>query len=73
MMAFLLSSAVLAFGPVSHRGRDLLAGWQLSTLVWALCGAALRSVLIARLLVRAFNVLMAILLLASLYPVFMDA
>jgi hypothetical protein len=73
MMAFLLSSAVLALGPVSDRGRDRLADGQLSTPARALCGAAPRSVLIARLLVRAFNILMAILLLASLYPVFMDA
>ena len=44
-----------------------------STVVWALFGTALRPVLTSERLVRAFNVLMAILLLASLYPVFMDA
>ncbi|MBW7970473.1 LysE family translocator [Bradyrhizobium sp. BR 10289] len=44
-----------------------------STIVWALFGAALRPVLTSERLVRAFNILMALLLLASLYPVFMDA
>ena len=44
-----------------------------STVVWALFGSALRPVLTSERLVRAFNMLMAILLLASLYPVFMDA
>lgn len=41
--------------------------------VISLFGTALRPVLTSERLVRAFNVLMAILLLASLYPVFMDA
>ena len=41
--------------------------------VWALFGTALRPVLTSERLVRAFNILMALLLLASLYPVFMDA
>lgn len=44
-----------------------------STVVWALFGTALRPVLTSERLVRAFNILMALLLLASLYPVFMDA
>lgn len=44
-----------------------------STVVWALFGTALRPVLTSERLVRAFNILMAILLLASLYPVFMGA
>jgi threonine/homoserine/homoserine lactone efflux protein len=44
-----------------------------STVVWALFGTALRPVLTSERLVRAFNILMVILLLASLYPVFMDA
>jgi threonine/homoserine/homoserine lactone efflux protein len=51
---------------------SLLVG-AVSTVVWALFGSALRPVLTSERLVRAFNVLMAILLLASLYPVFMDA
>jgi threonine/homoserine/homoserine lactone efflux protein len=51
---------------------SLLVG-TVSTVVWALFGTALRPVLTSERLVRAFNVLMAFLLLASLYPVFMDA
>ncbi|MBR0784090.1 LysE family translocator [Bradyrhizobium iriomotense] len=51
---------------------SLLVG-TISTVVWALFGTALRPVLTSERLVRAFNILMAILLLASLYPVFMDA
>ena len=50
-----------------------LAVGTVSTVVWALFGTALRPVLTSERLVRAFNILMAILLLASLYPVFMDA
>ena len=46
----------------------------LSSLLWALFGSALRPVLTSSpLMVRAFNIVMAVLLLASLYPVFMDA
>jgi len=44
-----------------------------STVVWALFGSALRPVLTSERLVRAFNILMAVLLLASLYSVFVDA
>ena len=51
---------------------SLLVG-TVSTVVWALFGTALRPVLSSERLVRAFNIMMAILLLASLYPVFMDA
>ncbi len=51
---------------------SLLVG-TVSTVVWAFFGTALRPVLTSERLVRAFNILMAILLLASLYPVFMDA
>jgi hypothetical protein len=42
-------------------------------LTWTLFGSSLRSFLTAPTAVRVFNVLMAALLLASLYPVFMDA
>jgi threonine/homoserine/homoserine lactone efflux protein len=45
----------------------------LASLTWALFGSSLRSLLTSPKAVRLFNVLMAILLLASLYPVFMDA
>jgi threonine/homoserine/homoserine lactone efflux protein len=44
-----------------------------STVAWALFGSALRPVLTSPRAVRAFNILMAALLLASLYPVFVDA
>jgi threonine/homoserine/homoserine lactone efflux protein len=45
----------------------------LSSVVWALFGSALRPVLTSPGAVPAFNIVMAVLLLASLYPVFMDA
>jgi len=45
----------------------------LSTVAWALFGSALRPLLTSPLAVRAFNIVMAALLLASLYPAFMDA
>jgi threonine/homoserine/homoserine lactone efflux protein len=43
-----------------------------STAVWTLFGSALRPVLKSERVVRAFNVIMALLLLASLYPVLTD-
>ena len=42
-------------------------------ITWALFGTALRPILTSPKAVRAFNIVMALLLLASLYPVFMDA
>jgi threonine/homoserine/homoserine lactone efflux protein len=51
---------------------SLLLG-VLSCTAWALFGSALRPVLTSPRAVRAFNIVMAMLLLASLYPVFMDA
>ena len=53
-------------------GISLLLG-AVSCTVWALFGTALRPLLTSPMAVRAFNVVMALLLLASLYPVFMDA
>ena len=53
-------------------GLSLLLG-AISCTAWALFGSALRPVLTSPLMVRAFNIVMAVLLLASLYPVFMDA
>ena len=44
-----------------------------SCVAWALFGSALRPWLTSPRAVRAFNIVMAILLLASLYPVFRDA
>ena len=51
---------------------SLLLG-AVSCTLWALFGTALRPILTAPRAVRAFNIVMALLLLASLYPVFMDA
>jgi threonine/homoserine/homoserine lactone efflux protein len=44
----------------------------LSTVTWALFGSVLRPVLTSPTAVRIFNLVMAALLLASLYPVFVD-
>ena len=52
---------------------DTLTGQYGGRLTWTLFGSSLRSFLTAPTAVRVFNVLMAALLLASLYPVFMDA
>ena len=43
-----------------------------STSIWTLFGSALRPLLTSERAVRAFNIVMALLLLASLYPVFAD-
>ena len=51
---------------------SLLLG-AVSCSAWALFGSALRPILTSRKAVRAFNIAMAVLLLASLYPVFRDA
>jgi threonine/homoserine/homoserine lactone efflux protein len=51
---------------------SLLLG-AVSCSVWALFGSALRPMLTSPKAVRAFNIVMAVLLLASLYPVFTDA
>jgi threonine/homoserine/homoserine lactone efflux protein len=50
-----------------------LAMGAASALTWALSGSALRPVLASGRAVRIFNVVMAGLLLASLYPVFVSA
>ena len=44
-----------------------------STSIWTLSGSSLRSLMTSQRSVRVFNILMAALLLASLFPVFMDA
>ena len=51
---------------------SLLLG-VMSTSTWTLSGSSLRSFMTSPRAVRAFNIVMAALLLASLYPVFMDA
>ena len=45
----------------------------ISPIVWTLSGSALRPFLTSERAIRTFNVIMALLLLASLCPVFMDA
>jgi threonine/homoserine/homoserine lactone efflux protein len=49
-----------------------LAMGAVSITVWTLFGSALRPVLTSPRAVRVFNIAMALLLLASLYPVFME-
>ena len=44
-----------------------------STSIWTLSGSTLRSLMTSPRAVRAFNMVMAALLLASLFPVFIDA
>ena len=51
---------------------SLLLG-AVSCSAWTLFGSALRPLLTSPRVIRAFNIVMAVLLLASLYPVFMDA
>ena len=51
---------------------SLLMG-TVSSVTWALFGSSLPPLLTSSRALRAFNVIMAVLLLASLYPVFMDA
>jgi threonine/homoserine/homoserine lactone efflux protein len=50
-----------------------LAMGIVSTSIWTLFGSALRPVLTSPTAVRAFNIVMAILLLASLIPVLLEA
>jgi threonine/homoserine/homoserine lactone efflux protein len=57
---------------IIQTGISLVIG-ALSTVAWALFGSALRPVLTSPSAVRAFNIVMAGLLLASVYPVFRDA
>ena len=44
-----------------------------STSIWTVSGSSLRTLMTSPRAVRAFNIIMAALLLASLIPVFMDA
>jgi threonine/homoserine/homoserine lactone efflux protein len=53
-------------------GISLLIGIFASS-IWALFGSSLRPILTSPGKVRAFNIVMALLLLSSLYPVFTDA
>jgi threonine/homoserine/homoserine lactone efflux protein len=67
-------AAIAAFpwNIVIQTGISLLIG-ILATITWVLFGSALRPILTSPRKVRAFNIVMALLLLASLYPVFTDA
>jgi threonine/homoserine/homoserine lactone efflux protein len=62
---FPLNAAVIAgtFGAIG----------TLSSLAWASSGTGLRLILRRPAAVRAFNIVMALLLVASLYPVLADA
>jgi threonine/homoserine/homoserine lactone efflux protein len=53
-------------------GLSLILG-AVSCTAWALGGSLLRPLLTSPRRMRAFNIVMAVLLLASLYPVFVDA
>ena len=57
----------------SRAALSLILGIAVDRSTWALFGSALRPLLTSPTAVRAFNIVMALLLLASLYPVFMDA
>ena len=67
-------AAIAAFpwNIVIQTGISLLMGILAAT-TWALFGSSLRPLLTSPNKVRAFNIVMALLLLASLYPVFTDA
>lgn len=64
--------AVFPWNIVIQTSISLMIG-ILATTTWALFGSSLRPILTSPPKVRAFNIAMALLLLASLYPVFTDA
>jgi len=64
--------ASFPFNILIQTGVTLVMG-AASTVTWALFGTALRPLLSSKRAVRTFNIVMAVLLLTSLYPVFMDA
>jgi threonine/homoserine/homoserine lactone efflux protein len=67
-------SAVASFPwNIAIQAALMLVMGALSSSTWAIFGSSLRPVLSSAWAVRAFNIVMSILLLASLYPVFMDA
>jgi threonine/homoserine/homoserine lactone efflux protein len=63
--------AAFPYNIVLQVALSLLLG-TVSCTLWALFGSSLRPLLTSARAVRAFNIVMALLLLASLYPVFMD-
>jgi threonine/homoserine/homoserine lactone efflux protein len=67
-------SAVASFPwNIAIQATLMLVLGAVSSMTWTLFGSSLRSFLTSPLAVRVFNVLMALLLLGSLYPVFTDA
>ena len=67
-------SAIASFPwNIAVQGALMFVMGALSSLAWALFGSSLRPVLTSPRAVRAFNIVMALLLLASLYPVLTDA
>ena len=67
-------SAIASFPwNIAMQAALMFAMAALSSIAWTLFGSSLRSFLTAPTAVRVFNVLMAALLLATLYPVVMDA
>jgi threonine/homoserine/homoserine lactone efflux protein len=71
---------ITAYAAIAHFPFNILTQVVISFIVgsascvtWTLFGTALRPLLNSERAVRAFNIVMAVLLLASLYPVFMDA
>jgi len=67
-------SAVASFPwNIAVQAALMLVMGALSSVAWALFGSSLRPVLTSPRAVRTFNVVMAVLLLASLYPVLVDA
>jgi threonine/homoserine/homoserine lactone efflux protein len=70
---------ITAYAAIAHFPWNILIQTAISLAVgtassaaWALFGSALRPARSSVRAVRAFNIVMAVLLLASLYPVFMD-
>lgn len=51
---------------------SLLIGW-VSCAAWVLCGTSLQSLVKSPVVTRTFNIVMALLLLASLYPVLAES
>jgi threonine/homoserine/homoserine lactone efflux protein len=67
-------SAVASFPwNIAIQAALMLVMGALSSLTWTIFGSSLRLVLASTRAIRAFNIAMAVLLLASLYPVLMDA
>jgi threonine/homoserine/homoserine lactone efflux protein len=74
LAAFILFAIVMLFTPGPNNILLMTSGLgTASSAAWAAFGSALRRVLKDPAHARIFNVTMAVLLVASLYPVFADA